>query len=38
MAIEAINLDYLDSVILVPCGEREDKEIESSGIDRVSML
>ena len=31
MAVEAINLGYVDEVWIVPCGDRKDKKINVSG-------
>ena len=38
MAIEAINLGYVDEVWIVPCGDRKDKKYTVTGEVRLDML
>lgn len=35
MAVEAINLGYVDEVWIVPCGDRKDKKINVPGAVRL---
>ena len=37
MAIETINLNLVDEVWMVPCGEREDKKYSVTGKQRLEM-
>lgn len=37
MSIETINLNLVDEVWMVPCGEREDKKYTVTGEQRLAM-
>lgn len=38
MAIEAINLGYVDEVWVIPCGDRKDKKFTIPGEVRLNMV